>query len=98
LSKSAAAIDRAKEEFRAFHWGNDAETVETADAAQLVEGDVLVVLGELNAVEYITTKGEQEAVWCHDFGKSRPKLCTTASGRLVIVGGGYRVTPRGIVG
>jgi hypothetical protein len=93
------AMIRARRDFEAFHWGDESTEILDAQAPELHEGDVLVVLGKLRAVEYDTAKKGQDATWCHQFDEDdQPRLCATADGQLVIVGGSYRVTPRGIVG
>lgn len=90
--------EAAEKFYKSFHWGNDASDL-TAQRAPIVrEGDVLVELGELAEIAYETTKGEQHAIWVHEFGPRRPTLAWTRAGKLVIVGGGYRVTRAGIVG
>ncbi len=56
-------------------------------------------LGKLRYAEYQTRKGDQAAIWCHDFSWPYPSLTGTADGRLgPILGGNARVTERGIVG
>lgn len=55
-------------------------------------------LGTLSAVTYETTKGREHADWEHEFEGERPTLNADRDGNLVILGGSYRVTPRGIVG
>jgi hypothetical protein len=84
--------------YKRFHWGNEPERVTAAQAPHLDDGEVLVVLGELESLCYDTMKGGTDAIWCHKFKHKRPLVCTTADGRLVLVGGDYSVTARGIVG
>jgi hypothetical protein len=98
MSRRGRAIEAARAEFKAFHWGNESTEIIEAEAPQLRAGQVLMVLGELHAVEYDTEKGAEVGRYCHDFEHEKPLLCSTADGQLVIVGGQYRVTPRGIVG
>lgn len=62
-------------------------------------GSVLYRLGELTEVAYWAEKDGEEAIWVHDFSRRNlPTLAATSTGGLVVVGGGYRVTRRGIVG
>lgn len=61
----------------------------------------LAQLGELEAIVYRTAKhGSRTASYEHEFGetgKPRPTLAVDPSNdRLHVVGGGYRVTRRGI--
>jgi hypothetical protein len=97
--KTGKRIARARANYARLHWGEQStETVE-ADAAIVADGMVLTSLGPLVAVEYEATKGGESAVWRHEFTEgSEPLLCVTEQEDLVIVGGKYRVTVRGIVG
>lgn len=95
LGRSSSAS--AEREFKAFHWGRAPKRAALVKAPGLEHG--IYELGELVAVEYETIKGRERAVWVHQFGKPRPKLTATPSGRLgPIIGGKARVTPRGIEG
>ncbi len=60
----------------------------------------LYELGELTEVGYAALKGKDrlEAEYIHRFEAPMPRLAATLDGGLVIVGGGYRITPAGIVG
>lgn len=60
---------------------------------------VVMVMGNINAIEYDTTQRGKVAKYRHHFAAgSRPLLCADgASGQLFIVEGRYRVTKRGIV-
>ena len=96
-----AYIDRAKAAQRAcrdFRWGDP------CDGGQLVHIPppplVLVEIGPLVSVVYEATKRGQTAHWEHDFEEQRPVLAYDDMGddQLYIVGGDYKVTPRGIVG
>lgn len=87
----------AARQYEAFHWGRQPDGT-AVDLAPLVRpGDVLVELGELLEVAYVTVKDER-ATWVHPFAPDRPVLASTESGRLVVVGGSYRITARGIEG
>jgi hypothetical protein len=61
----------------------------------------LAEIGELEAVAYRTTKGNQRATWEHEFGEEggrKPILAVDPeTDRLHIAGGDYRVEDRGIV-
>ena len=94
----AQAVEGAARIYKRFHWGDQPRDLELASAPSLEDGDVLVVLGDLHEVEYTTTKGGEDAIWCHEFSEPKPQLCMTKDGQLVIVGGRYRVTEKGIVG
>ena len=91
--------------FEKFHWG-DEPTEAAATLVSVVEpGDIVVAIGELVEVVYRTSKGGEVFDWVHGFKGERPMLAhvTDKSGAsrapsLVITGGSYRVTARGIVG
>jgi hypothetical protein len=88
---------RACRRYKRFHWGRDADGTALWRAPLVRPHDVLVELGELVEVAYLTTKDES-ATWVHPFEARRPVLASTPSGRLVVVGGSYRITSRGIEG
>jgi len=56
-------------------------------------------IGHVEAIDYRTTHGSKLALYNHKFAKgSRPLLCVSADGRcLLLLGGRYRFTERGIV-
>lgn len=87
----------AAKSYRAFHWGHGADATVQWEAPLVRPHDVLTELGELVEIAYETTKDEQ-AVWVHPFEAARPVLASTSKGRLVVVGGSYKITRRGIVG
>lgn len=95
---SRAKLNRAAREWTAFHWGD--EPTELLDARVYVPspGEALMVLGSLRRVDYETQKDGQHAIWFHEFSRPRPYLCASSRGSLLVVGGGYRIEPRGIVG
>lgn len=92
-----AAEKRAARDYTDFHWGNPPEGTIEADAPAIEPGEVVWTLGELAEVAYETTKRNEHAIWVHAFQAPRPVLAFSESGHLLIVGGGYEVTPRGIV-
>lgn len=59
----------------------------------------VMVMGYLEFVGYSTTHGGQAAMYKHKFAKgSRPLLCAgPGRNQLILVGGRYHVTERGIV-
>jgi hypothetical protein len=65
-------------------------------APSLAPGAELVALGELVAVVYRT--GHEAFDREHKFKGPRPLLTYEERGGLIIVGGAYKITPRGIVG
>lgn len=60
----------------------------------------LVKLGEIPELVYASDKwGGKKQTYLHKTGRPRPLLCTDPDGkRLFIIGGGVRVTKRGLVG
>jgi hypothetical protein len=69
------------------------------DAWQVNHPEVGFVVGTLDAVLYTTVRDGITESYQHKFKKnSQPLLCSTHDGKqLVIVGGRYRFTNRGIV-
>lgn len=92
-------IDRGVRDYRIKHWGTRgayrAQRLSCADPSQ----GPLVELGQLVSVTYETTKaGDPPGTWyTHEFTRPLPVLAYS-SGGLVVCGGHYRVTWRGIVG
>lgn len=91
-------VERADGSFRRTHWGDEAEGAELADVPIVRPGEAVTSLGELAEIAYEGQKGGEWVIWVHPFEDPRPHLAYTATGGLVIVGGNYRVTERGIVG
>lgn len=89
-------VSPAEASYQDFHWGRPPRrrrTFRVETPAEVFE------LGKLRAVEYQTRKGNQDAIWVHQFGWPWPVLTGTVDGRLgPILGGNARVTTRGIVG
>ncbi len=95
----AAARAKAKLRFVATHWGLTPEEITEAVAPD-PDAEPLTALGELIAITYRTHKGHKRGLapdWTHKFSSARPILAYH-SGGLVIVGGDYHVSARGIVG
>lgn len=97
VERMARAGRKAAKEYRDFHWGHEPDGTAVWDAPLVRPHDVLTELGELIEVAYETRKDER-AIWVHPFQPTRPVLASTATGRLVVVGGSYRITARGIEG
>lgn len=97
---NAAEVRRAEAEYKRMHWGQEGERGTRA----YVAGDPRepqVELGELVSITYRTRKGEDMELvdYVHAFKKTRPRLTyVTSSRKLIIAGGTYDVTERGIVG
>lgn len=86
--------------YEAFHWGlpEDSET-RAEHHGDVGEGERLIVAGELVSLTYYTEKGDEgPGNYKHKFEEPRPLLTYKQNGSLIITGGAYRVTARGIVG
>jgi hypothetical protein len=92
------AAERAARDFKRFHWDDEAREIIEATAPGVPRGAVLYQLGELVQIVYRASKAGDVFDWEHDFKTPRPALAATRAGGLVIVGGSYSVTDRGIVG
>jgi hypothetical protein len=91
---------RAAKLFEDLHWGIAPKKVRQVRKPHA--GAALAELGQLEAVEYSTTKkGDGPSVYHHKFGEEggrRPTLAVDPETRdLHIVGGSYTVEQRGIV-
>lgn len=85
------------EDYKAFHWGEQARSVIEIDRPR-VQGP-LVMVGPLTSVSYLAKKNEKEVCeYVHDFDEPLPVLAFDRTGKLHILGGGYSIQPRGIVG
>lgn len=90
---------RAIREYTRTHWG-------LRGGGKIIEGlaadprEPSTLLGYLHSLVYVTAKGKPELVeWEHTFNaRNPPALCYGPDGRLLLIGGGYRVTAAGIVG
>jgi hypothetical protein len=89
---------RAADDWREFHWGDEPTEIISANLYVPSAGETLVVLGKLRRVDYETTKAGELAVFWHEFSRPTPYLCAGPRGSLHVVGGRYRIEPRGIVG
>lgn len=90
---------RARRAYRRFHWGRNPRRARTAAAPLVWPGEVLTRLGDLAELGYLARKGKDPTyLYEHPFSSPLPELASTVDGQLVIVGGGYRITGRGIVG
>lgn len=90
--------EQADRDYEKFHWGRAPTEATWERVPNVRPGDVLSSLGELSEVAYETKKGGEHAIYVHAFDAPKPHLGATSDGGLVIVGGNYRVTRRGIVG
>jgi hypothetical protein len=63
----------------------------------LVIPDVLVRLGDLVEVTYRSNKFDKRSrLYIHKFGRDKPILAASGDGKLFIIGGGFKITERGI--
>lgn len=91
-----AAAEALYDELR---WGKAPDGVVVLEAPAVYPGQGVTELGVLELVEYSGQKGRgRPYIWTHPFRRRKPLLCVTEDRRLVIVGGDYEVSERGIVG
>jgi hypothetical protein len=93
--------DEAARLYEGFHWGRPARRRSSVELPPRPRE--LVELGTLEAITYGTRKGSEGLQhYEHAFGetgRAKPRLAMDArTKRLHIVGGGYDVEDRGIVG
>jgi len=91
----ALKTNRARRAYEEFHWGRKSKRQKRVRLPSYDEG--LFELGRLRAVEYETRKGNEHAIYVHQFDPPYPILTGTPRGKLgPIVGGGAFITSRGI--
>lgn len=85
--------------YEASHWGRAPRSRSTREVTEPGDNEELIALGTLVQVVYRTSKGDLVNVeFEHEFNAPRPLLTYGSDdGRLYLVGGGYKVTRRGIV-
>jgi hypothetical protein len=93
----AGAIAAGRDRYRRDHWGQEG----TKPARRHEAGDPRIAsesLGAIVAVTYRTRKGRDTRLtdYRHPFSRPRPVLAWNPSG-LLIAGGAYHVSERGIV-
>lgn len=78
--------------------GHDAEVFGSIEYPNL-DGVAVAMIGECDGVLYTTVRDGKTERYIHEFEqKDKPLLCVTPDGRqLLLVGGNYRFTERGIV-
>lgn len=78
--------------------GHDAEVFGTIEFPNL-DGVAVAMIGECDGVLYTTVRDGKTERYIHEFEEAdKPLLCVTPDGRqLLLVGGRYRFTERGIV-
>jgi hypothetical protein len=98
VERAVDTMARAAADYDYMHWGDDPDGIVVAEAPLVLPGESLAELGELEIVEYSASKGGRHYQWWHEFEGEKPRLCVTEARELVVVGGSYTVTERGIVG
>lgn len=96
---AAATIPAAKKKYKRLHWGLTGRGKVARTTAPDPSKGTLVLLGDVVSIVYRTAKGADGlSEYEHEFSGPLPKLLVTTDGGLVIGGGSYRVTTRGIEG
>lgn len=74
------------------------DKAKTTEFVELPPDDVLVAIGECEAIAYTATRDGETNSYQHEFKPSaRPVLCTSHDGkRLYLLAGAYKFTHRGI--
>lgn len=91
----AVNLERAAELYRRF----TGERPDRVMRITLEPVTVGLVIGECDGILYTTVRDGEEERYIHEFkARSKPLLCASHDGsQLVIIGGRYRFTERGIV-
>jgi len=96
LARYLDQVEQLGSQCEDFRWGDACDHVQLHETPSL--DPVMYQLGPLVAVTYEARKGGDLHHWEHEFESPLPLLAFGDSGSLWILGGGYRVTHRGIVG
>lgn len=90
-------LDDAVDEYEAFHWGNQPDSIEEVEIPDPPK--TLVKIGALEGVIYRTAKGQRkQESWVHFHDEDHPPTLAydPKTGQLYILGGKYKITPHGI--
>lgn len=92
---SARALDRVARLFRGFRL----RAPRSATRVRVELPEAAILMGTVRAIEYEMPHGRRTVLYRHEFAKgSRPELAAGPDPcQLVLVGGAYKVTERGIV-
>jgi hypothetical protein len=97
--KNGPTATAAKKKYKRLHWGLTGRGKVARTTAPDPSKGTLVLLGDVVSIVYRTAKGADGlSEYEHEFSGPLPKLLVTPDGGLVIGGGSYRVTTRGIEG
>lgn len=99
MGRNARERAQAEAEYIRAHWGDRGNVPDQELACADPDDLFFTVLGVLTHVTYETKKGRHAPaeLWEHEFRRPKPVLCySPSSKRLLIAGGGYTVTDRGI--
>lgn len=93
---SQALIDKAARLFKAFS-GEEPEFLDVVRKPAFP--DVLMVIGECDGILYSAVRDGEVKRFIHEFrARSRPTFAVTPDGKqLILLGGAYSFTERGIV-
>lgn len=102
VERLVESVTKAGQEYRKTHWGKKPPQGAVLTFAADPGAEPVVALGELVSVVYRTRKGDDERLtdYEHTFSKVRPLLCYAPKqgAKLLVCGGTYTVTKRGIEG
>lgn len=92
-------LKTASQNYTKYHWGVDPDKLILLDKRIIIPSN-LIMLGVLKGVLYQTTKkgDNPNTVYMHTFKDPCPYLASDEKMRnLYIIGGSYKIEPRGIV-
>lgn len=97
-AKRARAGAVSRKRYEQINWGERDPRVTVRNLPRVSFGESYAELGPLLEVTYESDKSGEVTHWVHAFEKPLPLLVEhEPSGGLFLLGGGYRVTSRGIV-
>ena len=89
-------MNKAAKKYTQFQWGKPVDKV--FEVKRPCAKGNMYFLGHLTGITYRTEKNDGEIIdYVHDFKEPFAVLCADETDTLFIVGGGYKIEPRGIV-
>jgi len=91
-------VEKAEQLYEEWH-GKQAKSLIDMEIPNLSLDEPLIVLGKMPEIMYRSSKYENRVYQYKHVFKKMPFLCSDSTGQImVIVGGNFKITERGIIG